>query len=129
MDAAQAFYVIYYLTTSKNGISSTELSKKLALRQKTCWLFKQSDEGNGRTRSQSSQNFPMKGKVDVDEAYVGGQDDQAIGRNEGKIGSPKRKDSGCSDRKKRKLDSRSRAFPACMAVLLKQQVIGRSVKT
>jgi hypothetical protein len=36
-----AFYIIYYLATTKNGISSTELSRKLALRQKTCWLFKQ----------------------------------------------------------------------------------------
>ncbi len=26
----------------------------------------------------------MEGKVDVDETYVGGQDDEAIGRNEGK---------------------------------------------
>jgi len=33
---------------------------------------------------ESSQNFPLEGKVDVDETYVGGQDDQAIGRNEGK---------------------------------------------
>jgi|GEM_PF-4748048 len=32
---------------------------------------------------ESSQNFPMEGKVDVDETYVGAQDDQAIGRNEG----------------------------------------------
>lgn len=32
----------------------------------------------------SSQNFPMEGKVDVDETYVGAQDEEAIGRNEGK---------------------------------------------
>jgi hypothetical protein len=75
-----AFYIIYYLSTSKNGISSTELSRKLAHRQKTCWLFKQ----KVMKAMESSQNFPMEGKVDVDETYVGGQDDQAIGRNEGK---------------------------------------------
>jgi hypothetical protein len=33
---------------------------------------------------ESSQNFPVEGKADVDETYGGGQDDQAIGRNEGK---------------------------------------------
>ncbi len=33
---------------------------------------------------ESSQNFPMMGKVEVDESYVGGQDDKALGRNEGK---------------------------------------------
>jgi len=76
----KAFYITYYLATTKNGISSTELSRKLALRQKTCWLFKQ----KVMKAMESSQNFPMEGKVDVDETYVGGQDDQAIGRNEGK---------------------------------------------
>jgi hypothetical protein len=76
----KAFYIIYYLATTKNGISSTELSRKLALRQKTCWLFKQ----KVMKAMESSQNFPMEGKVDVDETYVGGQDEEARGRNEGK---------------------------------------------
>jgi len=76
----KAFYIVYYVSTNKNGISSTELSRKLALRQKTCWLFKQ----KVMKAMKSSGNFPMDGKVDVDETYVGGQDDQAIGRNEGR---------------------------------------------
>jgi hypothetical protein len=75
----KAFYIVYYLSTSKNGVSSTELSRKLALRQKTCWLFKQ----KVMKAMESSGSFPMTGKVDVDETYVGGQDEQAIGRNEG----------------------------------------------
>jgi hypothetical protein len=75
----KAFYIVYYLSTSKNGVSSTELSRKLELRQKTCWLFKQ----KVMKAMESSGNFPMIGKVDVDETYVGGQDEQAIGRNEG----------------------------------------------
>ena len=33
---------------------------------------------------QSSKSNPMIGKVDVDETYVGGQDEKAVGRNEGK---------------------------------------------
>jgi len=56
------------------------LSRRLELRQKTCWLFK----WKVMKSMESSQNFPMTGKVDVDETCVGGQDDQAIGRNEGK---------------------------------------------
>jgi hypothetical protein len=36
----KAFYIVYYVSTCKKGISSTELSRKLDLRQKTCWLFK-----------------------------------------------------------------------------------------
>ncbi len=37
----KAFYIIYYVSTNKKGISSTKLSRKLGLRQKTCWAFKQ----------------------------------------------------------------------------------------
>jgi len=32
----------------------------------------------------SSGNHPMDGKVDVDETYVGGQDEKVVGRHEGK---------------------------------------------
>lgn len=75
----KAFYIVYYVSTNKNGISSTELSRKLALRQKTCWLFKH----KVMKAMESSGNLPMEGKVEVDETYVGGQDDKAIGRNGG----------------------------------------------
>jgi len=76
----KAFYIIYYVSTNRSGISSTELSRKLELRQKTCWLFKQ----KAMKAMESSQNFPLVGQVEVDESYVGGQDDKALGRNEGK---------------------------------------------
>jgi hypothetical protein len=76
----KAFYIVYYVSTSKSGISSPELSRKLELRQKTCWLFKQ----KVMRAMSSSGNHPMDGKVDVDETYVGGQDEKAVGRNEGK---------------------------------------------
>ncbi len=76
----KAFYIVYYVATSKKGISSTELSRKLELRQKTCWLFKQ----KVMKAMESSHNSPMEGKVEVDETYVGGQDEEALGRNEGK---------------------------------------------
>ena len=33
---------------------------------------------------ESSKSNPMIGKVDVDETYVGGQDEKAVGRNKGK---------------------------------------------
>ena len=71
---------IYYVSTNRSGISSTELSRKLELRQKTCWLFKQ----KAMKAMGSSQNFPLVGQVEVDESYVGGKDDKALGRNEGK---------------------------------------------
>ena len=76
----KAFYITYYVSTNRNGISSTELSRKLDLRQKTCWLFKQ----KAMKVMESSQNFPLVGQVEVAESYVGGQDDKVLGRNEGK---------------------------------------------
>ncbi|WP_339903367.1 IS1595 family transposase [uncultured Cyclobacterium sp.] len=76
----KTFYIVYYVSTSKNGISSCELSRKFELRQKTCWPFKQ----KVMKAMESSQNFPMVENVEVDETYVGGQDDKALGRNEGK---------------------------------------------
>jgi len=76
----KAFYIIYYVSTNKNGISSCELSRKLELRQKTCWLFKQ----KVMQAMGSSGEFLMEGKVDVDETYVGGQDDGVVGRKGGR---------------------------------------------
>ena len=76
----KVFYIVYYVSTDKNGVSSGELSRRLELRQKTCWFFRQ----KVMKAMESSQSFPMMGKVEVDESYVGCQDDKALGRNEGK---------------------------------------------
>lgn len=72
----KAFYIIYYVSTSKKGITSTELSRKLGLRQKTCWLFKQ----KVMKAMQSSGNYLMTGKVEVDETVIGGQEVNTRGR-------------------------------------------------
>lgn len=76
----KAFYIVYYVSTNKKGISSTELSRKLNLRQKTCWLFKQ----KVMVAMKSSGQSPMQGKVEVDETVVGGQEEGVVGRKNGK---------------------------------------------
>ncbi len=76
----QAFYIVYYVSTNKKGISSTELSRKLGLRQKTCWLFKQ----KVMHAMKSSGKNKMKGKVEVDETAVGGQEEGVVGRKNNK---------------------------------------------
>ncbi len=76
----KAFYIVYYVSTSKKGISSTELSRKLNLRQKTCWLFKQ----KVMQAMKSSGKSAMKGKVEVDETVVGGQEEGVVGRKNNK---------------------------------------------
>lgn len=72
----KAFYIVYYVSTSKKGISSTELSRRLGLRQKTCWLFKQKVMHAMKSRG----NFPLKNRVEVDETVIGGQEEGVRGR-------------------------------------------------
>jgi hypothetical protein len=72
----KAFYIVYFVATSKKGIASTELSRKLGLRQKTCWYFKR----KVMKAMESSGNYPLTGKVDVDEFFVGGQEEGKKGR-------------------------------------------------
>lgn len=76
----KAFYIVYYVSTSKKGISSTELSRKLGLRQKTCWLFKQ----KVMKAMESSGNNKIEGKSEVDETVVGGQEEGVVGRKNAK---------------------------------------------
>lgn len=76
----KAFYMVYYISTSKKGISSTELSRKLQLRQKTCWLFKR----KVMEAMTSSGKYPLMGDVEVDETFVGGKEQKVIGREKGR---------------------------------------------
>lgn len=76
----KAFWIIYLMSTNKKGISSCELSRKLALRQKTCWAFKQ----KVAAAMKSSGKHPLTGKVEVDETVVGGSEEGVRGRKNGK---------------------------------------------
>ena len=70
-DLLKAFYIVYFVSTNKKGITSTELSRKLSLRQKTCWSFKR----KVMKAMKSSGNHPMTGTVEVDETVMGGQEE------------------------------------------------------
>lgn len=80
-DLLKAFYIVYFVSSNKKGITSTELSRKLSLRQKTCWSFKR----KVMKAMKSSGNHPMTGTVEVDETVIGGQEEGVRGRkNKGK---------------------------------------------
>ncbi len=72
----KAFWIVYYLASTKKGMASTELSRKLELRRKTCWMFKR----KVMQAMKSSGHYPMEGTVEVDEAIVGGQEENVRGR-------------------------------------------------
>ena len=75
----KAFYMVYFISTNKKGITSTELSRKLDLKQKVCWLFKR----KVMKSMESSGNFLLEGTVEVDETFVGGSDENSKGRKKG----------------------------------------------
>ena len=76
----KAFYIVYWVSTSKKGIASTELSRKLGLRQKTCWYFKR----KVMQAMKSSGNHLLTENVNVDEFFVGGQEEGKKGRGKAK---------------------------------------------
>jgi transposase-like protein len=60
-------YAMYLLVTSRKGISSLQLGKEIGITQKSAWFVLQ------RLREACGQDQTMlKGIVEVDEAYVGG---------------------------------------------------------
>jgi transposase-like protein len=79
-DIVKAFYIVYFISTNKKGITTTELSRKLELRQKTCWLFKR----KVMKAMESSNKYPLAGIVEVDETVIGGQEEGVVGRKNNK---------------------------------------------
>jgi hypothetical protein len=75
----KAFHICYRVCMKKKGMSSTELSKELDLRQKTCWHFKRKVQ----EAMKSSEMQPLIGRVDVDEFVVGGHEEGQPGRSDG----------------------------------------------
>lgn len=65
------FQGIYHLTQGKGGISSIELARRLGVRQPTAWLMKQKLMSVMAERDAAKPR--MKGRVEVDDAYLGGE--------------------------------------------------------
>lgn len=75
-DLLKAFYIVYFVATNKKGITSTELSRKLNLRQKTCWSFKR----KVMKAMKSSENHKIESDAEVDETVFGGEEEGVRGR-------------------------------------------------
>ena len=77
----KAFWILFLVGSSKKGISSTELSKRLTLRQKTCYYFKRKAMAAMQAFNKAADK--LQGRVDVDEFFVGGKKKDLPGRSKG----------------------------------------------
>lgn len=75
------FMAIWMITNHPKGIASTTLAKDLKITQKTAWFVLHRIRHAARTRS---FNMPLKGKVEIDETYVGGKAENRHSRQRGK---------------------------------------------
>ena len=62
---------VWFISSHKKSIASTQLAKDLGVTQKTAWFMMHRLRHAARTRS---FNRPLTGTVEVDETFVGGKD-------------------------------------------------------
>ena len=63
------FLAIHLIVTAKNGISSVELGRRLAVKQTTAWAMKQKIM---QVMQEREARKPLQGRVELDDAYLGG---------------------------------------------------------
>ncbi len=71
------FLAIYLLTQSKNDIAALELARQLGVKWDTAWLIKQKLM---ETMRQRNRTYKLKGQVQLDDAYLGGEKPGKHGR-------------------------------------------------
>ena len=70
------FHVIFKICTKIKGMSALEIFLEFENRQITCWIFKWKVQHAMR---RSKQNF-LKGKMYIDEFYIGGYEEDNLGK-------------------------------------------------
>lgn len=60
-DIRKVFLAIYFISTNKKGISSTELARKAGIKQKTAWLFRM----KVLQAMESTNRHPLEGLVEL----------------------------------------------------------------
>ncbi len=63
------FAAIHLVVTSKNGISSVELGRRLGVKQPTAWTVKHKIMA---VMARREEETPLSGWVEMDDAYLGG---------------------------------------------------------
>jgi len=76
----KAFMMLYLISTTKKGISGSELHRKMGLHKRTCLFFKR----KVMAAMSSHGIYKMADDVEVDETYIGGKEQDKIGRSKGR---------------------------------------------
>lgn len=76
-DLQKAFCIVFEMTCTSKGLSSTQAAKRYGLTQKTTWFFMQ----KVKIAMKSSFQYPLMGDVQVDEFVVGGVETGKRGRS------------------------------------------------
>lgn len=71
---------VWFITSHKKGIASTQLAKDLGVQQKTAWFMMHRLRHAVRTRS---FNRRLRGDIEADETFIGGRDKNRITRKKG----------------------------------------------
>lgn len=73
----KAFCIVFEMSCTTKGISTTQLAKRYGITQKTAWLFTQ----KVKISMKSSKQYPMINNVQVDEFVIGGKETGKQGRS------------------------------------------------
>ena len=73
----KAFFICFEMTASSKGLSATQMGIRYGVTEKTARLFMH----KVREAMKSSENFPIKGNVDIDEFVLGGKEKGKVGRS------------------------------------------------
>jgi len=75
-DLRIAFFILFEMSTTSKGSSSTNFAKRYGINQKTAWLFM----SKVREAMGSSGKLPLEGSCEADECYIGGNEEGKTGR-------------------------------------------------
>jgi len=73
----KAFMITFEMSATTKGLSASQLSKRYGISRTTAWTFMH----KVRAAMQSSEKYPMKGNVQVDEFVFGGKESLKQGRS------------------------------------------------
>ncbi len=73
----KAFFIAFEMSTTSKSLSAIQMSERYGIAENTARLFMHKI----REAMKSSENYPMNGRVEVDEFVLGGYEEGKVGRS------------------------------------------------